>query len=156
MESFNKVQFNSAIGSNIDFVQDNQSLSAKGVMRALHYQVGEFAQAKLVRVLSGTVLDVAVDLRKDSSTFGKHISIELSYENKKQLFIPKGFAHGFVALSNTAEFFYKCDNYYNKDSEEGIIYNDTELNIDWLLPYEKLKISKKDLMLPTLKNAQLP
>ncbi len=156
MESFSKEQFNSAIGSNIDFVQDNQSLSAKGVMRALHYQVGEFAQAKLVRVLSGTVLDVAVDLRKDSSTFGKHISIELSYENKKQLFIPKGFAHGFVALSNTAEFFYKCDNYYNKDSEEGIIYNDTELNIDWLLPYEKLKISKKDLMLPTLKNAQLP
>ena len=154
MESFNQERFNSAIGSNIDFVQDNQSFSAKGVVRALHYQVGEFAQAKLVRVLSGSVLDVAVDLRKDSPTFGKHISIELSYENKKQLFIPKWFAHGFVALSDTAEFFYKCDNYYNKESEGGIIYNDVELNIDWLLPDEKLKISEKDLMLPTLKKAR--
>lgn len=156
MESFNKEQFNAAIDSNIDFVQDNQSFSTKGVIRALHYQIGECAQAKLVRVLSGTVLDVAVDLRKNSPTFGEHISIELSSENKKQLFIPRGFAHGFVALSKTAEFFYKCDNYYNKASEGGIIFNDAELNIDWLLPDDKLIISEKDLMLPILKNAQLP
>jgi len=155
MESFNKEQFNSAIGSNIDFVQDNQSFSTKGVVRALHYQVGEFAQAKLVRVLSGKVLDVAVDLRKNSSTFGKHISIELSYENKKQLFIPRGFAHGFVALSNTAEFFYKCDNYYNKASEGGVIFNDPTLNIDWKLPADQYKVSEKDLVLPPLERARL-
>ncbi|MGB5820719.1 MAG: dTDP-4-dehydrorhamnose 3,5-epimerase [Saonia sp.] len=155
-ESFNQKSFEEAIGKKINFVQDNQSFSHRGVIRALHYQLGEHAQAKLVRVLKGIVLDVAVDLRKDSPTFGEHVSLELSDENKKQLFIPKGFAHGFMVLSNTAEFFYKCDNYYNKEAEAGIIYNDNELNIDWLIPEEKLKISEKDRMLPKLKNAQLP
>lgn len=155
MESFNKERFNSAIENEIDFVQDNQSFSSKGVTRALHYQVGEYAQSKLVRVLSGTVLDVAVDLRKDSPTFGEHFSIELSCKNKKQLFIPKGFAHGFVVLSDTADFFYKCDNFYNKESEGGIIFSDTSLNIDWKLPHEQLVVSEKDQVLPTLDNARL-
>lgn len=155
LESFNKERFNTGIGTIINFVQDNQSFSSKGVVRAMHYQIGEHAQAKLVRVLSGTVLDVAVDLRKDSPTFGQHFSIELSSENKKQLFIPKGFAHGFVVLSDTAEFFYKCDNYYNKESEGGIIFNDPTLNIDWKLPHEQLIVSEKDQVLPTLDKAKL-
>ncbi len=155
MESFNAVRFNRAIGREVDFVQDNQSFSTKGVVRALHYQIGEHAQAKLVRVLYGKVLDVAVDLRKDSPTYAEHIAIELSDENKKQLFIPKGFAHGFVTLSEEAEFFYKCDNYYNKASEEGIIFNDPTLNIDWKLPEDKLIVSEKDRFLPTLQKARL-
>lgn len=155
LESFNKKRFNNGIGKIVNFVQDNQSFSYKGVIRALHYQIGEHAQAKLVRVLSGTVLDVAVDLRKDSVTFGKHISVELSHENKKQLFIPRGFAHGFIVLSDTAEFFYKCDNYYNKASEGGIIFNDPTLNIDWKLPADQYEVSEKDLVLPTLKKARL-
>lgn len=155
MESFNKEKFNSAIGTEVHFVQDNQSFSTKGVIRALHYQVGEFAQAKLVRVLSGKVLDVAVDLRKNSPNYGKHISIELSYENKKQLFIPRGFAHGFVTLSNTSEFFYKCDQYYNKEAEGGIIYDDPDLGIDWELPKDQLILSEKDKTLPLFKNRRL-
>lgn len=155
-ESFNKEAFEKAIGKKVNFVQDNQSFSTYGVIRALHYQLGDHAQAKLVQVLQGKVLDVAVDLRLDSPTFGEHFSVELSYENKKQLFIPRGFAHGFVVLSKTAQFFYKCDNYYNRESEGGIIYNDDKLNIDWIVPFEKLKISEKDLTLPTFKNAQLP
>uniref|UniRef100_UPI0040490289 dTDP-4-dehydrorhamnose 3,5-epimerase n=1 Tax=Flavobacterium sp. TaxID=239 RepID=UPI0040490289 len=154
-ESFNANKFNSAIGQEVLFVQDNQSFSHKGVIRAIHYQIGEYAQAKLVRVLSGTVLDVAVDLRKESPTFGQHFAIELSAENKKQLFIPKGFGHGFAVLSETAEFFYKCDNFYNKSSEGGIIYNDDTLNIDWQLPEELIKVSEKDLELPTLEKAKL-
>lgn len=155
MESFNKERFNSAIGNTVNFVQDNQSYSTKGVIRALHYQIGEHAQSKLVRVLSGTVLDVAVDLRKDSPTFGEHIVEELSAENKKQLFIPRGFAHGFVVLSDTAEFFYKCDNYYNKESEGGIIFSDPTLNIDWRLQIDELIVSEKDRELPNLDNARL-
>ncbi|MCK0158134.1 dTDP-4-dehydrorhamnose 3,5-epimerase [Cellulophaga sp. F20128] len=154
-ESFNADRFNKAIGQNINFVQDNQSFSYRGVVRALHYQLGDNAQAKLVRVLSGVVLDVAVDLRQDSKTFGEHFSIELSVENKKQLFIPRGFAHGFAVLSDTAEFFYKCDNYYNKQAEGGIIYNDETLNIDWKLSKKEIKVSEKDLELPILKNAKL-
>ncbi len=154
-ESFNRELFNTLVGKNVEFVQDNQSFSSKGVIRAIHYQVGDHAQAKLVRVLKGKVLDVAVDLRRESPTFGKHVAIELSYENKKQLFIPKGFGHGFVVLSNTAEFFYKCDNYYNKASEGGIIYNDPTLNIDWKLPMDQFKVSVKDLVLPTLEKAKL-
>lgn len=155
MESFNKERFNAKIGASIDFIQDNQSFSSRGVIRALHYQIGEFAQAKLVRVLSGTVLDVAVDIRSNSPTFGQHVAIELSAENKKQLFIPRGFAHGFVTLSETAEFFYKCDNYYNKASEGGIIYNDPSINIDWKVPADEVLVSEKDLILPTLDKARL-
>lgn len=155
METFNSERFNDGIGETVSFVQDNQSFSQKGVLRGLHYQIGEFAQAKLVRVLKGSVLDVAVDLRKNSPTFGEYISDELSSENKKQLFIPRGFGHGFVALSNTVEFFYKCDNYYNKESEGGIIFSDLILNIDWKLPREELIVSEKDRILPTLEKARL-
>jgi len=154
-ESFNAKNFNEAIGEEVAFVQDNQSYSSKGVVRAIHYQRDEFAQAKLVRVLSGRVLDVAVDLRKNSTTYGKHYSIELSAENKKQLYIPKGFGHGFSVLSESAEFFYKCDNFYNKAFEGGIIFNDPSLNIDWKLPLEEIKVSEKDLKLPTLQMASL-
>ena len=154
-ESFNERSFNEGIDANVKFVQDNQSFSTNGVIRGIHFQLGEHAQAKLVRVLSGRVLDVAVDLRKNSITYGKHYSIELSAENKKQLFIPKGFGHGFSVLSESAEFFYKCDNFYNKASEGGIIYNDPSLNIDWKLPLEEIKVSEKDLELPTLQMASL-
>jgi dTDP-4-dehydrorhamnose 3,5-epimerase len=154
-ESFNAKNFNEAIGEEIAFVQDNQSYSSYGVVRAIHYQRGDFTQAKLVRVLSGRVLDVAVDLRKNSATYGQHLSIELSAENKKQLFIPRGFGHGFSVLSDTAEFFYKCDNFYNKASEGGIIFNDPSLNIDWQLPLNEINVSEKDLELPTLQMALL-
>lgn len=154
-ESFNNEIFNEGIGEEINFVQDNQSYSVHGVIRALHYQVGEFSQAKLVRVLNGTVLDVAVDLRKDSPTFGAYVAVQLSHENKKQLFIPRGFGHGFAVLSDTAEFFYKCDNYYNKEAEGGIIYNDQTLNINWCLSADEVKVSGKDLVLPTIENARL-
>ena len=155
LESFNKERFNRGIGREVNFVQDNQSFSSQGVIRALHYQLGDYAQAKLVRVLKGAVLDVAVDLRKNSSTFGEHISVELSHENKRQLFIPRGFGHGFAVLSSTAEFFYKCDNYYKKEAEGGIIYNDETLNIDWCLAENEVKVSEKDLILPTFKHARL-
>lgn len=148
-ESFNQKTFNELIGQKVDFVQDNESYSTKGVLRGLHFQKEEWAQAKLVRVVKGCVLDVAVDIRKDSPTYGDYLSVELSDDNKKQLFIPRGFAHGFVVLSDTAIFSYKCDNYYNKASECGIIYNDTTLNIDWKLPSDKLIISEKDSILPT-------
>ena len=154
-EPFNHNRFCEAIGKQVDFVQDNQSFSKKGVIRALHYQVGEHAQAKLVRVLQGKVLDVAVDLREDSKTFGQHVAVELSSENRKQIFIPKGFAHGFAVLSDSAEFFYKCDNYYNAGSEGGIIYNDRDLEIDWKLSETEVILSQKDATLPTLKDARL-
>lgn len=155
MESFNSKRFNEAIGSSISFVQDNQSFSKKGVIRALHFQIGEHAQAKLVRVLSGKVLDVAVDLRRNSPTFGEHVSYELSQENRKQLFIPKGFAHGFASLSEGAELLYKCDNFYHKEAERGIIYNDSELGIDWGLSAEMVILSEKDRSLPFLKDLDL-
>ncbi len=154
-ESFNVDVFEREIGRKINFVQDNQSFSKYGVIRALHYQIGKHAQAKLVRVLRGKVLDVAVDLRKDSPTFGHHISVELSAENQKQLFIPRGFAHGFVVLSESADFFYKCDNFYNPQSEAGIIYDDPNLNIDWVLDTKEHILSPKDAELPNLKNAIL-
>ncbi|HCL84421.1 MAG TPA: dTDP-4-dehydrorhamnose 3,5-epimerase [Chitinophagaceae bacterium] len=130
------------------FVQDNQSFSTYGVIRGLHYQREPHAQAKLVRVLQGKILDVVVDLRAGSPGFGKSYSIELSAGNKKQIYIPKGFAHGFSVLSETAEISYKCDQFYNKQSESGIRYNDTRLQIDWLIPAEKALISDKDAQLP--------
>ena len=154
-ESYNKQNFEEGIGAEVNFVQDNQSFSTKGVIRAIHYQIGEHAQAKLVRVLQGTVLDVVVDLRKDSITFSQYIAIELSDINKKQVFIPRGFGHGFITLSESAEFFYKCDNYYNKESEGGIIYNDSTLNIDWRIEWNKIKASERDLKLPILSEARL-
>ncbi len=154
-ESFNQHQFNKVTDTNINFVQDNESYSTKGVLRGLHYQLGKHAQSKLVRVITGSVLDIAVDIRKDSPTFGQHVAVELTAENKRQFFVPKGFAHGFVVLSETATFAYKCDNYYNKESEGGIIYNDPTLNIDWQLPETKLLVSEKDVILPTLEHAKL-
>ncbi len=150
-ENFNKKIFEKETGVVIDFVQDNQSLSSKGVLRGLHFQSGKFEQAKLVRVIKGSVLDFCVDLRKDSPTFGKHFSIILDVVEKKQLFIPRGFAHGFLVLEDNTIFSYKCDNYYNKASEKGIIYNDETLNIDWKFSKENLILSEKDRALPTFK-----
>jgi dTDP-4-dehydrorhamnose 3,5-epimerase len=149
-ESFNQQRFNQLTGLNVQFVQDNQSKSSKGVLRGLHFQLGTYAQAKLVRVLEGKVLDVAVDIRPNSKTFGEHIAVELTAENETQLFVPRGFAHGFVVMSATATFFYKCDNYYHKLSEGGIIYNDPQLAINWQLPSKDLLLSEKDLMLKNL------
>ncbi|GAA3588427.1 dTDP-4-dehydrorhamnose 3,5-epimerase [Flavivirga amylovorans] len=154
-ESFNQNNFNKLIGQNISFIQDNESFSSKGVLRGLHYQRGEFAQAKLVRVIKGKVLDIALDIRKDSETFGQYVSLELSEENKNQLFIPRGFAHGFIVLSDTAIFSYKCDNFYNKEAEAGIIFNDKNLNIDWQLNESDFIVSEKDLILPKLEKAIL-
>ena len=146
-ESYNQRLFND---NNIlnEFLQDNQSFSSYGVIRGLHYQREPHAQSKLVRVIIGKILDVVVDMRAGSPTFGKSFSIELSAENKKQLFIPRGFAHGFSVLSETAELAYKCDQFYNKQSESGIRYNDPLLNIDWKIPPEKALISTKDAQLP--------
>lgn len=152
-ETFNQQKFYELTGQEVNFVQDNESFSSRGVLRGLHYQKGEYAQAKLIRVVQGKVLDVAVDLRKNSPTFGEHVSVEISSENKKQLFVPRGFAHGFVVLSETVTFLYKCDNFYNKVSESGIIYNDKTLNIDWKIPQNELIISEKDAILPTFEKA---
>lgn len=151
-ESYNKSIFDNLVKQNVNFVQDNQSYSTKGVLRGLHNQIGEFSQAKLVRVTEGEVLDVAVDFRPDSPTYLQHISVRLSAKNKKQLFVPRGFLHGFVVLSETAVFNYKCDNQYHKDSELGIIFNDKDLDIDWILKEEELIISEKDKALPTVKD----
>lgn len=146
-ESFNARTFRSATGIDVHFVQDNQSFSTYGVLRGLHAQTGEHAQAKLVRVLQGKVLDVAVDIRSGSATYGEHVALELSAENNLQLFIPRGFLHGFVVLSETATFFYKCDNFYHKESECGVKFDDPTLDIDWLLPKGDLIISEKDMAL---------
>ena len=134
------------------FVQDNQSHSYHGVVRGLHYQLNPHAQTKLVRVLQGKILDTVVDIRKGSPKFGKAFSIELSSDNQKQLLVPKGFAHGFSVLSETADVLYKCDSFYNKDSEAGIIYNDPALKIDWQIASEKILVSGKDLELPAFEN----
>jgi dTDP-4-dehydrorhamnose 3,5-epimerase len=150
-ESYNKAAFDKDLSMNVNFVQDNESFSTKGVLRGLHFQKGEFAQAKLVRVTQGEVLDVAVDLRPDSETFLQVETVLLSSENKKQLFVPRGFAHGFIVLSDTVVFNYKCDNVYNKESEGGIIYNDPTLNIDWMLDPSEFIVSDKDTILPTIK-----
>ena len=138
------------IGYKVRFCQDNESKSTRGVIRGLHYQLPPYGQAKLVRVIEGRVLDVAVDIRKSSSTFGKHVAIELTSQNKHQLFIPQGFAHGFVTLSRSAKFAYKVDNYYSPKHDRGIAYNDKDLSINWKLPEEDLKLSDKDRNHPTL------
>ncbi len=149
VESFNQNTFNEKLNLNINFVQDNESQSSRGVLRGLHYQKNEYAQAKLVRVVKGSVLDVAVDLRKESSTFGQHISVKLTEENKTQLFVPRGFAHGFIVLENETIFNYKCDNFYNKSSESGIIFNDKTIGVDWAIPSNEFILSEKDLQLQT-------
>ncbi|MFN0034560.1 MAG: dTDP-4-dehydrorhamnose 3,5-epimerase [Saprospiraceae bacterium] len=146
-ESYNQQVWAEA-GVHTVFVQDNQSRSTRGVLRGLHYQVGEMAQAKLVRVTEGEVLDVAVDLRGDSHTFGQWYSIRLSAENKRQLFVPRGFAHGYLVLSDTAEFSYKCDNFYSKAHEGGVRFDDTALGIDWEFDLGEVLVSEKDLALP--------
>ena len=151
-ESYSQKNFEDLTGLKINFIQDNESFSTKGVLRGLHFQKGEFAQAKLVRVTHGKVLDVAVDLRSDSDTFLQVETAVLSSENKKQLFVPRGFAHGFIVLSDTVVFNYKCDNSYNKASEGGIIYDDPTLNIDWVLDSSEFIVSEKDRVLPTVKD----
>lgn len=143
-EKFNKSDFEKMTGMKGDFVQDNISKSSYGVLRGLHLQKGQHAQAKLVSCIEGKVLDVAVDVRRNSPTFGQWISVELTGDNKTQLYIPRGFAHGFIVLSETAIFAYKCDNFYHKESEGGIIWNDEELKIDWKLPIEDIVLSEKD------------
>ncbi|MEO6547559.1 MAG: dTDP-4-dehydrorhamnose 3,5-epimerase [Ferruginibacter sp.] len=150
-ESYNAKVFSSS-GIEIKFVQDNQARSTYGVIRGLHYQLSPFAQTKLIRVLSGSILDVAVDLRVGSPTYGRSYSLELTAENKKQLLVPKGFAHGYSVLSETAEVMYKCDEFYNKQSEGGLLYNDPALMIDWLIPADKAIVADKDLVHPILKN----
>lgn len=150
-ESYNARNFKKVTGLDVNFVQDNQSKSSYGVLRGLHFQSGKMAQAKLVRVIQGKVLDIVVDLRKDSETFGKHFSIILEDLDYKQLFVPKGFAHGFITLSESSIFAYKCDNFYDGASEGGIIYNDATLSLDWHLPHEDFIVSEKDLQLPTFK-----
>ena len=143
-EAWKQADFDAHVGGHVEFVQDNESMSARGVLRGLHYQKGEHSQAKLVRVIKGEVLDVAVDLRKSSPTFGKHVCVLLSEENKRQFFIPRGFAHGFAVLSDEAIFTYKVDNKYAPQSEASIIYNDATLGIDWPLAESQMLLSPKD------------
>ena len=154
-ESYTKKVFDDLVETKYDFVQDNESKSSYGVLRGLHYQIAPYSQAKLVRVLQGRVYDVAVDIRKDSPTYGEWIGVELSSENKKQFLIPKGFAHGFCVLSETATFAYKCDEYYRPEAERGIIYNDPTLAIDWKVKDMDLLVSDKDRVLPELADAEI-
>ena len=150
-ESYNKSKF-ASLGIHIDFVQDNQSFSKRGTLRGLHYQNPPYSQTKLLRVLEGEIMDVAVDLRKDSPTYGKYFGVLLSAENKKQLLVPQGFAHGFSVLSETAVVSYKCDQYYNKPSEGGIRFDDATLNIDWGMDLKEAIVSEKDMILPNFEN----
>ena len=152
-EKFRQDLLEEAIGYKVNFVQDNESKSTEGVLRGLHYQLPPFMQAKLVSVIEGSVLDVAVDIRQGSTTFGQHVSMELTAKNKYQLFIPHGFAHGFVVMSKSAVFAYKVDNYYAAEFERGIAFNDSKLRIDWQLPVDLLKLSDKDKMYPNLSDA---
>jgi dTDP-4-dehydrorhamnose 3,5-epimerase len=154
-ETYQKFRFDESIGKKIGFLQDNVSISKKGVLRGLHFQKGNSAQSKLIQVLKGEVLDVVVDLREGSSTFGKHFKMRLSVDNGKSLFIPKGLAHGFLALTDKVIFSYKCDELYDPKSEAGILYNDPTLDIDWEIGEDELIISAKDLNLPLLKDLAL-
>jgi len=154
IETFRQDLLEEAIGYKVNFLQDNESKSTKGVLRGLHYQLPPYTQAKLVRVIEGSVLDVAVDIRKSSPTFGQHMSLELTAQNKHQLFVPQGFAHGFVVLSDSATFTYKVDNYYAPEHNRGIVFDDEQLKIDWQLSKEELKLSDKDRANPSLANAK--
>ena len=150
VETFRQDRFEEAVGHKVDFIQDNESKSTKGVFRGLHFQLPPYVQSKLVRVIEGAVLDVAVDIRKGSPTYGEYVMVELSAENKHQLFVPRGFAHGFVVLSETAIFAYKVDNYYSPECDRGLAFDDPSLKIDWQLPKEQLKLSEKDQKQPGL------
>ena len=152
VETFRHDLFEAAIGHSVNFVQDNESKSSKGVLRGLHFQLAPHAQSKLVRVIDGRVLDVAVDIRRGSASYGQHVSVELTAENKKQMFVPRGFAHGFVVLSDTATFAYKVDNYYSPESDRGLAFDDPQLNIDWQLPSDQLLLSAKDTQQPSFAN----
>ena len=154
-ESWNQTRFNDAVGQTVEFSQDNHSRSIQGVLRGLHYQRGEYAQAKLVRVVKGAVQDVVVDVRPGSKTYGQFFSIELSEENKTQLFIPRGLAHGFLALEDTTVFSYKCDNFYNKEAELGIVFNDKDLKITWNSLDNDFIVSEKDQKLPKFRTIDL-
>lgn len=153
VETFKQYEFEQAIGFPVNFIQDNESKSSYGVLRGLHFQLPPFSQSKLVRVIDGSVLDIAVDIRVGSPTFGQHISCELTGQNKKQLFVPRGFAHGFVVTSATATFAYKVDNYYAPDHDTGIAYNDANIGIDWQIESQNILLSKKDCSQPQLKHA---
>jgi len=154
IETFRQDLFDKAIGYRVNFIQDNESKSTKGVLRGLHYQLPPYTQSKLVRVIEGNVLDVAVDIRKSSPTFGQSVTAELTAENKHQLFVPHGFAHGFVVLSDSATFAYKVDNYYAPEHDRGIAFDDKDLAIDWYLPLDTLQLSDKDKNHPTLANVK--
>lgn len=155
LESFSQKRFEEVTGLHLDFVQDNQSSSKKGVLRGLHFQKGPYAQSKLVRCVAGRILDVVVDLRKDSPTFRQHYKVILSDENHHQLFIPAGFAHGFLTLSDNSIFAYKCDQYFHKDADTGVYWNDPVFSIDWQYPEEELILSEKDKNLPTFEQLEL-
>ena len=150
VETFRQDKFEDVLGYKVNFIQDNESKSSKGVLRGLHFQLAPHAQSKLVRVMEGAVLDVAVDIRKGSPSFGQHVAVELSGDNKKQMFIPRGFAHGFVVLTDTATFAYKVDNYYSPECDHGLAFDDIDLNIDWQLTKQQLLLSDKDTQQPTL------
>ena len=154
VETFRQDLFEEVVGYKVNFIQDNESKSSKGVLRGLHYQLPPYTQAKLVRVIEGSVLDVAVDIRKSSPTFGQHVAVELTSDNKNQLFVPHGFAHGFVVLSGSVTFAYKVDNYYAPEYDRGIAFDDKDLAIDWNLPLDTLQLSDKDKNHPTLANAK--
>ncbi len=154
IETFRHDLFEKAVGYKVDFVQDNESSSRRGVLRGLHYQLAPHAQSKLVRVIKGAVLDVAVDIRKGSPTFGQHVAVELNEQNKYQLFVPRGFAHGFVVLSEQAIFAYKVDNYYSPECDRGLAWNDSTIGIDWQLPAEDIALSEKDTRQPRLAEQQ--
>jgi dTDP-4-dehydrorhamnose 3,5-epimerase len=154
-ESYTKKKLDDQLPQNYVFVQDNESKSSYGVLRGLHYQLAPYSQIKLVRVIQGTVYDVAVDLRKGSPTFGEWVGVELTGENKKQFLIPKGFAHGFVVLSETAVFAYKCDEYYNPEAERGIVFNDPELGIDWMIDPDDIMLAEKDKKWPVMAEAEM-
>ncbi len=154
VETFRQDKLEAFLGFKVNFCQDNESKSTKGVLRGLHYQLAPFAQTKLVRVISGSVLDIAVDIRKGSPTFGQYITVELSESNKRQVFVPRGFAHGFVVLEDNTVFSYKVDNYYSPDHDRGIAFDDPEIGIDWEIDEEKLQLSAKDTKQPLLKDAE--